>query len=189
MMTDGDFSDPPIVTEYGMQLCTYSAVTNNTGVWAAIDKVTDRNRYKHDRHGKVVHDAAGNPVQNPDFNDWYGPVEMVASSYSETEKSTDTMLKQAKRNVAHRWPTPLVVRVPDNSTLNPDVNLGFQQLIPGVWIPLLSKATLREVRQWQKLDSVTVTFSGGVEAVAVVMSPAPNGGADPDAESIEESEE
>jgi hypothetical protein len=169
-MRDGDFSDPPVVTEYGMQLCTYSAVTNNTGTWGAVQKVTDRHRY------------LSNGKPNPKFNDWYGPVEMVASSYSETEKSVAKMEEQAARNIAHRWPTPLVVRVPDNSTLNPDTNVGFQQLIPGVWIPLLSDATMRRVEQWQKLDSVTVTYSGGNEAVAVVMSPAPNGGADPDAD-------
>jgi hypothetical protein len=40
------------------------------------------------------------------------------------------------------------------------------------------------VRQWQKLDSVSVTASPdeGSEHISVVMSPAPNGGDDdPDA--------
>src|SRR5262245_2591774 len=114
VMTDGDFSDPPVVTEYGMQTCTYSAVTRGDGVWEAVSRVTNRNR------------------NSPDFNDWYGPVEMVASSYSETDNEKK-MEEQAVRNIAHRWQTPQVVRVPENSTLNPDVNIGFQQLIPGVW--------------------------------------------------------
>jgi hypothetical protein len=35
------------------------------------------------------------------------------------------------------------------------------------------------VSQWQKLDSVTVTSDGeSLEKVAVVLSPAPNGGDD-----------
>jgi len=75
-----------------------------------------------------------------------------------------------------------VVRVPDNSTLNPEVNVGFGQLVPGVWIPLASSGTLRTVSQWQKLDSVGVVFENGVEQVQVVMSPAPNQGQDPDSD-------
>jgi hypothetical protein len=167
-MRDGDFSDPPIVTEYGMQLATFSAVTRGDGRVGTVSRVTDREPFLPNGH------------PNPDFDDWYGPVEMLASSYSETDNES-TMTDQAKRNIAHRWPTPVVVRVPDNSTLNPETNVGFEQLIPGVWIPLRSDGTLRVVEQWQKLDSVTVTFEGGTERVAVVMSPAPNGGQDPDA--------
>jgi predicted lipoprotein len=75
------------------------------------------------------------------------------------------------------------VRVPDNSTINPDVNLGFDQLVPGVWIPVRAHGTIREVSQWQKLDSVTVEVTGdGGERIMVTMSPAPNGGSDPDAD-------
>lgn len=175
-MRDGDFSNPPVVTEYGMSLSNYQAVTNNNGVWGAA-------RPKNEAHNYQA----------------YGPVEVLDSAYGETAAASDTVLtpaalaklqenfqKQAVRNISGRWPTPIVVRVPDNSTLNPEVNVGFQQLIPGVWIPLSSTGTLREVRQWQKLDSVTVTFEGGQEQVQVVMSPAPNGGEDPDADAAAE---
>jgi hypothetical protein len=120
---------------------------------------------------------------------------MLASSYNETAAaSTDTLtpaavaelqkglVDQAKRNIAHRWPTPLIVRVPDNSSLSPLCAIGFQQLIPGVWVPLRASGTPRVVTQWQKLDSVTVDVDEKGEKVQVVLSPAPNGGADPDAD-------
>jgi hypothetical protein len=162
-LRDEDFSDPPIVTEYGMQLATLYAVTNNSGSYAFVNKVTDRN------------------PNSPDFNDWYGPVEILASAYGETD-STKDMTEQSKRNSSNRWPTPVTVRVPDNSTLNPDVNVPFSMWVPGVWIPLRATQSLRQVSQWQKLDSVSVEFIQGVERVMVVMSPAPNGGADPDDE-------
>lgn len=171
-MRDGDFSDPPVVTEYGMQLCNYFAVTNNSGVW-----------------------GAARPKKEAPPNEFYGPIEMLASAYGESDGGGGTALTrpardrlenalegQAKRNIAHRWPTPVVVRVPDNSALSPDANVGFQQLVPGVWIPIRSSGPLREVAQWQKLDSVTVTASPQKsEQVQVVMSPAPDGGDDPDA--------
>jgi hypothetical protein len=171
MMTDGDFSEPPVVTEYGMQLANYSAVTNGSGIWAAV-----------------------RPVDEPEENIYYGPIELLASAYGEADGTADgerdhgadermkeAMLEQAKRNIANRWPTPIVVRVPDNSTLNPSVNITFDQLVPGVWIPLTSRGTLREVSQWQKLDSVSVTVDPDKgEQVAVVMSPAPHYGEDSD---------
>jgi hypothetical protein len=177
-MRDGDFSDPVIVTEYGMQTANFFAVTNNSGQWGA-------------RYPQGLNDD--NWFQS------YGPVEMLASGYGETQggaadtealttqalaKLTKTYEEQARRNIAHRWPTPVVVRVPDNSTLNPKINLGIQQLVPGVWVPLRATATCREVSQWQKLDEVNVQEADGLEQVQVVLSPAPNGGNDdPDATS------
>jgi len=177
-MRDGDFSDPPVVTEYGMQTCNYMVVTNNSGVYAAA---------------RPVHETT--PFQS------YGPIEMVASDYAGSDAATDDVLTaearqdlidnltdQARRNIDDRWPTPVIVRVPDNSTLNPAIAVGFDQLVPGVWIPLRSTATCREVVQWQKLDSVTVNVdAGGGEKVQVVMSPAPNGG-DPDADAAAEAD-
>lgn len=161
-MTDGDFSDPPIVSEYGMQTANLFGVTNNTGKY-----------------------GTARPINEPSPGAFYGPVEMVTSSYGETADVSD-MNRQATRNISNRWPTPVVVRVPDNSTLNPAVGVTFDQLIPGVWIPLRSANTLRTVSQWQKLDAVNVEYVAGVEYVRVIMSPAPNAGQDPDAEIPEE---
>lgn len=176
-MRDGDFSNSPIVTEYGMSLANYFAVTNGSGVWGAATPENET----------VPFEA-------------YGPIEQLASAYGESAaasaevltpaarlKLIETLEEQAQRNIAGRWPTPLIVRVPDNSTLNPQVGIGFDQLIPGVHIPLRSDATLRVVEQWQKLDSVGVTFDPSGEKVAVVMSPAPNAGEDPDATVVTES--
>jgi hypothetical protein len=172
-MTDGDFGDDLIVTEYGMSAANYFAVTNNDGIWGAAD-----------RFG----------VDNMPGEE--GFIEQLASSYGEnaTEGATQTLTRAAKRelerrlaqqadrNISGRWPVPLVVRVPDNTTLSPDLNLGINQLVPGVWIPLRSTETIREVSQWQKLDSVSVIQDAEGEKISVVMSPAPNQGEDPDAE-------
>lgn len=172
-MRDQDFNNPPVVTEYGMQTANYVASTNGSGIWGAV-----------------------RPPTEPTPNIYYGPVEMIASAYDESSAATDEALtpaarqalvnqltSQAGRNIAGRWPSPIIVRVPDNSTLNPNIGVGFDQLVPGVWIPLRSTGTCREVAQWQKLDSVNVVMqASGGEQVQVVMSPAPNFGLDPDAE-------
>jgi len=174
-MRDGDFSDSTIVTEYGMQLATFFAVTNGSGVvgWHSEQK------------GMVP----------------YGPIEQLASSYSDSEgaggdamtpeakaAAERSLIEQAQRNISGRWPAPLIVRVPDNTTLSPKANVGFQQLIPGVWLPLRSVNTPRQVSQWQKLDSVAVEVSDAGEQVHVVFSPAPNGGNDPDSDTAAEAD-
>ena len=173
-MRDGDFSESPIVTEYGMQLANFMGVTNGSGVV-----------------GYTWQGASTYP---------FGPIEMLASSYSDAASSdlqtpeqlkqaTDALIEQAKRNIAHRFPAPVIVRIPDNSTLSPNANVGFQQLIPGVWLPLRSVSTPRKVLQWQKLDSVSVEVDDKGEKVHVVVSPAPNGGNDPDADTAAEADD
>jgi hypothetical protein len=170
-MRDEHFSSPPVVTEYGMQLATAYGVTNNNGVF-----------------GLAVRDTGP-----------YGPVEQLASAYGETEGGTEEVLtaagrlalertldEQAERNIAGRYPTPLLVRVPDNSTLSPDMNVDINQLVPGVWVPLRARGTCREVTQWQKLDAVGVSQDSSGEKISVTMSPAPNAGQDPDAEAAAE---
>lgn len=193
-MRDGDFSDPVIVTEYGMQTSNWYAVTNNSGVaGVAYPHGLDQSNWFT---GKPVPGAA------PGFQNNYGPVEMVSSAYGEqqaavvstaalTPAQRDSLVtklaKQATRGIASRWPTPVVVRVPDNSTINPQVNLGINQLVPGVWIPLRATLTCRKLSQWQKLDSLDVEEVGGQEFVRVTMSPAPHGGNDdPDLSGQEE---
>jgi hypothetical protein len=165
-----NFLDPPVVTEYGMQLATGFGVTNNNGIYGFVERVAPA-------------DSA------------YGIVEQLASAYGETESAgteetltsesrarlEDVLNDQAERNISGRYPTPLIVRVPDNSTLTADTPVQINDLVPGVWIPLRAKTVVREVAQWQKLDLLTVEETAQGERVMVTMSPAPNEGEDPDA--------
>lgn len=172
------FNNPPVVSEYGMLYANVFGVTNNNGIYGIAD------RREGNGYGST------------------GLVEMLASAYGEEQGggSVETMdseaqgelervlTLQAERSISSRYPIPLVVRVPDNSTLMPDTPVKINHLVPGVWIPLRADGSVRKVAQWQKLDAVTVTQdprSG--EKVAVTMSPAPNAGQDPDAE-VEEVE-
>lgn len=167
-----NFSDPPVVSEYGMQLSNVFGVTNNNGIYGYKERRDDKGGFKP-----------------------YGLVEQLASAYGEDEGASDSVLTadsrqaledtltdQASRSISHRFPTPLIVRVPDNSTLKPDTPVSFNQLVPGVWVPLRATG-LRPVTQWQKLDLVTVTEgSGAPEQISITLSPAPNGGEDPDSD-------
>lgn len=176
-MRDNDFGEPPIVTEYGMQLANFYGVTNNAGVYGTASRLTD-----------------GQPK-------FYGWIEMLASAYGESDEGggaietltaaqqaalEEALTEQAERNISSRWPTPLVVRVPDNTTLSPEVNIGINHLIPGVFIPVRATGTLRQVMQMQKLDSMQVTQTKDGEVITVTLSPAPRSrNEDPDEGGVE----
>lgn len=175
-MRDEDFSEPLTVSEYGMQLANYTAVTDGQGTWGATF-------------------PAG--LDSTNWYQSYGPVEQLASSFGDdTGAVSDTasvaatvsdLVTQAKRNINHRWPAPLVARVPDNASVNPTCNVTINQLIPGVWIPLRAEKTVRKFQQMQKLDSMTFTADASGEKISVVMSPAPQGQEDPDSTATPES--
>lgn len=160
-MTDSDFIGPVIVTEYGAELCTYSAVTNGEGVWGA---------------------SGVGPVGNPSVGPYYGEWELLHTSFEEgeapstdtTPPSTEELRMQASRNLASRFPTPTVVRIPDSTVLNPQTTaITFDELIPGMWIPLTASGSCRKVSQMQKLDKVRVEESGTGERIMLTLSPAP----------------
>jgi hypothetical protein len=169
-MREKDFFEPPVLTEYGMSAANVFGVTNNSGIFGSFEYPIDQ------RYG-------------------LGPIEQLASEYGEADVAgapealtvTQAAQKkavldgQAERNISGRWPPPLVARVPDNSRVHPEANVGINQLVPGVHIPLRVETTCRSFAQMQKLDSVSVEFSDAGEQVKVVMSPAPGAGLDPDA--------
>lgn len=172
---NGDISTFPVLTEYGMQGATLYAVTDGSGVYGLATR------------GEGLNGVS--PL--------YGALEMVASAYgvlegevvdnstlteAQLEALQRTYAEQSERNIAHRYPVPIEVRVPEGARLSPEVNIGINQLVPGVWIPVRAKSRLMEIAQWQKLDQVMVTEDKSGEQVTVIMNPAPNGGQDLDAE-------
>ena len=158
-MTDADFQGDIIVTEYGMELSTFAAVTDGFGHYGHVG-------------GK---------------DDYYGIWEILATAYEETPVELvgsltpaqiralrAELIDQADRNRRGRYPAPLVVRVPDNSPLNPDTTaLTIDDLVPGIRIPLRTDITCRTITQEQKLDSVRCEATDSGETFTVTISPAP----------------
>lgn len=158
---DSDLGSPPIVSEYGMAFANFYAIGDGNGLHGEANRL--------DANGK-------DPT--------YGIVEMLSSSWASdspadtgtySQEGIATIVKSfadyAERSISDRFPPPVVVRVPDNTTLNPATVLSIQQLVPGVVIPLRSMGTLRKVIATQKLDKVQVTVQGGRESIAITMSP------------------
>lgn len=153
-LTDSDFIGDVEVKQYGVELAVRSYVTDNLG------------------HVGVT--------TTPDS--FYGPVELLAAAYEIGAQSAPEAISvpeltaQSERNARSRYPTPLVLRVPENTLLAPGVvDDLFPHLVPGVAFPVYSDAGIWQVEQIQKLDKVTVTETAAGERVSVTLSPAPIG--------------
>jgi len=160
-ITESDFIGEVVITEYGMELATVSAITDGkgrAGVYGEADPY----------YGLVE-------ILDTAFDESTGD-EWTESDTEPTPPSIAEMRSQAQRSLAGRNPTPVVVRVPDNSTLNPNGTLSMRQLVPGTFMPLHAKLPGREFSQMQKLDRVTVTETSDGEQIQVTLSPAPKEG-------------
>ena len=149
LATEADFLGGVVVTCYGMDLCTYSAVTDGKG-----------------NFGWDIRDQM-----------YYGEVEMLATAYDENETADPTpseLHSQAQRNLSQRFPMPIEVRIPDNSQINPNSEaFSFDLLVPGVKVPLMATAGCRQLRQDQKIDKVDVRQDDKGEVVTMTLIPFP----------------
>lgn len=157
---DKDLGAAPIVSEYGMSMANRYVVSDGNGNWGEATRLDEAEQ-----------------------DETYGLVEMLSSTWASdaevdtgtyTQAGLQTMIQSfeqfAERSISDRYPNPVVVRVPDNTTVNPSAVISINQLVPGVVIPLRSNSTLRTVVGNQKLDSVKVVESDGKETITVTMS-------------------
>jgi hypothetical protein len=145
--TEVDFLGELYVSVYGAELGTVAAVTDGQGTYGTSGTA----------------DA------------YYGLVERLATAYdenAETAPTTAELESQASRNLYGRLPTPLQVRVPDNSSISLDGVFRLEQLVPGVYIPLLCKIGIVKVSQMQKLNTMSVAEDGSGEIISVTLFPA-----------------
>jgi hypothetical protein len=172
-LRDKDLGSPPIVSVYGMSMGNVYAVSDGNGVYGvAVGE------------GSGLTTDGGSVSGNDPAN---GLVEILSSSWASdgtpeegtyTQAGVDSVresfVDSAERSIADRFPVPIVVRIPDNTTLNPSAVLSIQQLVPGVVVPLRSTGTLLSVVQNQKLDSVKVIQNSKGEKISITLSPFAN---------------
>lgn len=138
-------------------------------------------RYASD-HWSISHlsasqdnEAGGRGVGHAGAADaFYGVWENIVSQQSEegTDAPTQTELNsQAQRDILHRNPVPLQVRVPDGVGIRLSDTLRINDLIPGVIVPVVTALNIQTVSQPQRLDKVSVTEDAQNETVSVSLSP------------------
>jgi hypothetical protein len=153
-ITEADFIGDIAISSYGMELATYSAVTDGLGHWGAYGGT----------------------------DPYYGQIELLHSAYDSggdqnaaaTAVSVKELTKQARRNMSGRFPTPVILRVPQNSTLTPGaVERLMDFLVPGVRFPVRASNTYRQLEQVQKLDRIVFEETEAGETAQITLSPAP----------------
>lgn len=152
-LSDDDFIGDIILTEYGAELGNISIVTDGQGRWGKVGKT----------------------------DPFYGEAELLHTVYDQGDSlninervTTAEMTTQAGRNAASRFPAPVVLRVPDGTTLHPDVvDELFDSLVAGMRVPLTSTQTVRQVTQEQKIDRLVFEETADGETVKITLSPAP----------------
>jgi hypothetical protein len=153
-LTDVDFLKPLEVSEYGVELAVTNFVTDGQGTARAYTVEGD---------------------------DYYGPVELLASSFDDGAASgekvpPEELEEQAQRDARARYPSPVILRVPENAQMNPaTVDEVFPYLVPGVGFPIFSDSSSRTLSAIQKLDKVSVVEDSNGESVSVSISSAPIG--------------
>lgn len=146
-VTEADFLGDIAVSVHGTEVATFSATTDGEGRFAIVGK------------------------EDP----YYGIIERLDNMDDEdddTAPPTQQQLKdQATRNLRGRNPAPVSLHIPDNSSLNPNGILTVDDLVPGVFVPVLVTLTARTVSQMQKLHSVKFEETAEGETISVVFQP------------------
>lgn len=147
-LTEANFLDDVIVSEYGADHAQAAYVIGQDGVYGGI--------------------------VNPAYLDYYGPWTDITTAFNEegtTNPTAGELRSQASRNIAGRVPVPIEVRVPDNSGLVLDESLTINDLVPGVQVPLRARINARPLAQMQKIDHVVVSETSSGETVQVTLTP------------------
>lgn len=150
-LTEADIVGNFAITAYGRELCAISYVTDGEG-----------------RAG-----IAGAP------DPYYGPVALLATEFNEgsaTITPDAELQEQAARNLSGRNPTPVILRMPEGSVLNPCVvDELLPSLFPGVRIPVrITDPDMETLRDVLRLDKLTVEEDSDGEVVKVSASSAPD---------------
>lgn len=107
-------------------------------------------------------------------SDYYGVWENIVSMQSEESTAEPSQIElngQAGRDIVHRTPAPLEVRVPEGVGIRLTEDLTINHLVPGVIVPVVTDKNIQRVTQPQRLDRVKVTESSSGELITITLSP------------------
>lgn len=109
-------------------------------------------------------------------DDYYGAWTGIHTADNEdggTEEAPnqDAMNSQAQRGLVGKFPVPIELRMPGGAGLRLSNDLGIQNLVPGVEMPLLAQVNLHKLSQMQVLDKVKVTETAAGETIGITLVP------------------
>lgn len=148
-LTEADFESDVIVTEYGADHAQAAYSVGQNGAYGSAISV--------------------------EHLDYYGPWTQIHTVYQEEgtpDPGQPELDGQARRNISGRSPSPVEVRVPDNSSVILSDTLTMEMLVPGAQLVLRATMNARNLTQLQKIDYVRVVESDKGEKVTITLMPA-----------------
>lgn len=90
----------------------------------------------------------------------------------ETEAEAQTELRQAaRREIAGRYPTPLVIRVPDGAQISPDAPITMDMLVPGERVDVFGDSYCIDVAQGFGIADIEGRWQDGREQISIGLIP------------------
>lgn len=156
-LTDTDFYGDLEVFEAGSE-------------FGAISHISPQQRQVESEDGAPIPDIVGSAGESDPY---YGPWTRIVTVESEdgsAEPTQDALNSQAQRDRLRRNPVPLELVVPSGASLRLSYDLGINDLVPGVEVPVLATLNLKAVSQTQILDNVKVVETADGETISVDLS-------------------
>ncbi|MER6610238.1 hypothetical protein ABT282_31090 [Streptomyces sp. NPDC000927] len=100
----------------------------------------------------------------------YGRLDTIVEIQEEKPRDLD-LLNAAKREVAGRYPAPVVVQLPSNAQLSTEAPLTMRKLVPGERVDLYGDDLCLDMAQGFAISDVEVTWSGDQEKVGISLVP------------------
>lgn len=141
-ITERDIIGELVVTSYGMESFTRVFTVGDDGMYGEAGGV-------HEFYGE------------------WEDCEQMFDEDSEVPPSQEALTNAAAYALQGALPVPTRVRLPENTTLNPDGVLSLKDMVPGVYIPVHATLPSMDLTQVLKLDSVTVEETEGGEVISI----------------------
>src|SRR5262249_39732545 len=110
------------------------------------------------------HGYAGTASAPPDIVNEWGHVDWLITNENDgqldnvpTPDEITAWGQTAGRNIAGRYPPPLAIVIPENTTLLPGGPWLMEDLVPGAWFQASVTRLCRSISEYQRIHEVVVT--------------------------------
>ena len=150
-LDESHLSQLPRIVEYGNQLGTRGVVTNGRG-FSGVSPVAPGSL---EHYGTIIDWLTTNEIDGAPGVEGEPPQTADAESIPTSEELA-SWADTATRSIAERYPAPVAIVIPANTTLLPGAPWEIHHMVPGAWFQVTTSRLCRTVSEWQRLQEVVV---------------------------------
>lgn len=148
-LTPEHFSEQPEVVEYGSRVATRAFTVLENGKLA----------------------TASAPQE---WIDYYGFIDIANTNTDEGEADSNQAISEISANTVNNgYPAPIEVRIPDGATVQTSAPVTFEELMPGMWLPVEAQVRCRPITRLLLVDRLQTIWNAGNETVQITTSQVP----------------